>query len=628
MIQRLQSPDPTIASQARADLAAMPKPKRRAVEAQLVARFGAARANVLIGAVEPPPEAPKMRRNIIPADGFVPVWFQGIQPECKLTQTLVEFDTWPGCTRKCSFCAPGIPKERRRQKHGLTLAAHNQVIDDLESLGYNRLDRWLCYCGHGEPTLNPDLVPMLRYARAKLPRCPIAVYTNGDPVTVELLCQFEALDLDTLIWDCYDKRSGEEFPKLVKASSLDPSRVRVNDYRKGMAYPSSRCSSVRKGNVKAWISKPCAMAAGKLFVTDDGVRPAFLLCCEDYKRESLDCGLSVARGDMSVFGFLAGKQGLLAELARGNRRKAHRICAKCDRDGGHPTGFDHVPSLVGSPFWPPPAPAVAVPEGKRLVIIPVNDGWVGQARVILNAIDKGSLMPGKTLVVWNDHKPCPPDLAGPTRIIWEHLGSLGWCGINRGIAHGLKYALAEGYDWVIKLDTDTAILRKGWDALLCGVCPLDSQTGSIMDVSISGQFPENNDKLEDGLFRGHIRRHVRWGHGLDRQGLRRWQHVQGGCYMLGREALARIDRIVGLFTDDQEHLHETTRVGEDVYIDSKCKVSKVPQYDTLLIRSWFRHQGESLWPAHVRYHRDALGTVVAHPVKKLEDLRALAEEMW
>jgi hypothetical protein len=102
--------------------------------------------------------------------------------------------------------------------------------------------------------------------------------------------------------------------------------------------------------------------------------------------------------------------------------------------------------------------------------------------------------------------------------------------------------------------------------------------------------------------------------------------MQGGCYVLGGNALKRIAKIVGLGAEDQENIAEAERVGEDVYIDTKCKVSKVPQRDTLRLRIWFRLDGTSLRLPHVRYQRDVLGVVAVHPVKKLDDLKTLLGE--
>ncbi len=547
-------------------------------------------------------------------------------PECSIPQTLVEFDVSPRCTRACKFCAPGIPAARRRQRRCLTLKAHDRAIDGLIAAGYNRPDRWLCYCGHGEPLLNPRLFAMIRSARAygRLSACRVAVYTNGDRLDVEACCTLEALDVEVLIWNCYDQASADRVPGVIAASSLDPARVRVNDYREGFPNPSSRCSSVRKADPAAWKGKPCAMPDGKLFFTDDGKGGSgWLLCCEDYARKSLLPGKLSPLELNAHAEFSRVREGLLV-----GRRGLHPICRRCDRDGTHPDGFAHVPALVGSAFWPAPRPAPAAPAGRRLVVLPANMRWAGHARAVLDAIDRASVVPGETMVIWNDDgvPACPEYLRGERRIVRES-GSLGWCGISRGIGGAFRYALERGYDWVIKLDTDTAVLRRGWDALLCAECPSDAQLGTYMDVSITGQFPDNADCLADGLFNANLKRHCRWARRYVARGLRKWDHMQGGCYVLGREALARIDRVAGLDAGDQEDLPEPERVGEDVYVDTKVKLARVPQRNSLRLRIWFRESGEGIRLEHVRYQRDVLDVVAVHPVKDLEVLKTLAGEI-
>jgi hypothetical protein len=532
----------------------------------------------------------------------------------------VEFDVSPRCTRKCSFCSPGIPPARRKQKRGLSLAEHNRIVDELAALGFDRSDRWLCYCGHGEPLMSSELLPMVKYARRRLPWVKIAVYTNVDRLD-DLACRvFEAHDV-TLVADLYDEAAGPNLARVVADSGLDPEAVHVVDHAAGGQAYSSRCGTVKAGNVAEWIDKPCRMPEGKLFVTDDGAgkgAAAALLCCEDYARASL--------APLGTVAELVGSGAAVRKhLADGRRPKAHPICSRCDRDGGHPSGFAHVPTLPETRYWPA-APALPKVAGARLVVIPVNRTWAENARVILDTIDRASVMPGASLVIWNDRMEPPKELGGPGRVLWVYRDPLGWCGINRGIAKAFQYALSEGYDWVIKLDTDTAILRKGWDALLCAECPKDCQAGTYMDVTITGQLPSN--AKGKGLFNETLAENVSWAHRMVRRQRRGWDHVQGGCYVIGAEALRRIDAVVGLGADEQEPLPEELRVGEDVYLDTKCKLAGVRQVPTLRSLSWYREPSmPELQLDQVRYHRDVLGVVAEHPVKTTGHLRTLAGEL-
>ena len=540
---------------------------------------------------------------------------------CAIPQTMVEFDVSPRCTRSCDFCAPGIPAARRKQKKGLSLAAHNAVIDELSRLGYSQPTRWLCYCGHGEPLLATKLGAMIKYARRTLPDVKIAVYTNTDCLRVDFACLCQAQGV-RLILDIYDAESGPAAAEIIAASSLNPDSVHVVDHVATKPTYSSRCASVCAGQAAAWANRPCAMPEGKLFITDNGKgEAAALLCCEDYQRESLT--------KLTTIDSLVKESAPIRQaLAAGNRAGAAPICSKCDRDGGHPSGFGHVPILTKTKYWPPSptAPKLAVP-GKRLVVLATDLQWSKHAATVLDAIAAASTVPGETILIWNGAQSCPEALRRDNVTVWEYPAPLGWKGISRGFARAFEYAVKGKFDWTIKLDTDTAILSKGWDAALCNDCPRDAQAGTYMDAAITGQFPNNRDTMDDGLFNGQLHK-LPWSSDYVERGLRKWDHMQGGCYILGLDALKRIDYVTGLDADDQDAVQEVDRIGEDVYIDTKCKIARVPQKETLRARIWFRAgRSDSIFLHHIRYQRDALGVVVCHPVKDINALRMLVDEI-
>ena len=537
---------------------------------------------------------------------------------CLIPQSFVEIDPSPKCTRACSFCAPGIPAGRRQQKKALTLKAHNAFIDELRAVGYNRADRWLCYCGHGEPTLNKSLWEMIRYARAMLPRVTVSVYTNGDTFTEEMGCTLAALDVDYLFWDVYDETSAKQFPAILARSTYDPARVRVVNHVDGPQYYTSRCSSVKPGEVSKWIDKPCGMTGEKMLVTDDGKGGVgYLLCCDNLSRESLKTGISLAD-------YCKGLEPVTAALKAGKRREAHGICAKCDRDGNCGGPLPSYPPLTETRFWPP---AVTPPltDGRRLVVLPACAKFAAEASVVLGAIRKASNMAGETLLIWNETgQKCPDHLRALADMVWEYP-TLGWCGIVTAIGRALLHAYKGGFDWVLKLDTDTAILRKGWDSYICADCPKDAQAGTYMDETLTGGLTAKRLN-EQGLFNPQLVQTARWARQYVGRGLRGWGHIQGGCYVIGREALARIERVIGLEAGDQAGLPEGQNIGEDVYLDTKCKVAGVRQVSTLHARSWYRDPkiGPML-VKHVIRQRDSEGVCAVHPVKELADLKALAE---
>jgi hypothetical protein len=536
-----------------------------------------------------------------------------------LTQTVIEIDPSPRCTRACAFCAPGIPAGRRKQEKGLSLAAHDKVLDELAAAGWQGT---LCYCGHGEPALAPDLIAMLKSARAKLPGTRLCVYGNGDAWTTEMLCDFEALDLEHLVWDVYDGKSAIDVPRKIAESSFFPARVRVVDHMAGAEKYSSRCGTVRQPEA-GFAERPCKMPEGKLFVTDDGKgNAAYLLCCEDYGRQSLKRG--------ALAEVLAGWAAVRGALDAGCRGKAEKICQTCDREGFLPSGFDIYPALTATRFWPPRREPIRprLKRSRRLVIMAVCEKWTQHAEVILRAIDRKSSMPGETMVIWNegDGKRCPESLKGKGRILREYDYPLGWTGISRGLGEAYRWALGEGYDYIIKLDTDTAILVPGWDAAVCNAARANypAQIGHLLDEYVWkwAQLPLGTG---GGIFDKEIlelqaKGKMRWANGRLKSFRHKTDHIQGGCYCFTRAGLARLEAVVGLVPEDCEKI-----IGEDVLFSLRSRVTGIEQIHNPAVVS--HHFGAGSYHLTIaRYWRDHRGGAVIHPIKPLGDLLALCEE--
>jgi hypothetical protein len=538
---------------------------------------------------------------------------------CKLTQTLVEFDVSPKCNRACSFCAPGIPADRRKQKKSLTLAQVKTVIDELAALGYSQPDRCVCFCGHGEPLLAKELPAMVRYARERLPLCEVGVYSNTDRLTPDFLALLEAQDA-RLIADLYDKDSGPRLATMVADSGCAPGRVLIADHSAGKFKYSSRAGNVPNVESAPRPSEDCHSPAGKLFVTDDGNGGvASLLCCEDYGRATLQPG--ALRADAKVIAKRTG------------------ICAKCSLPGTAWQGWNAwgcYQPLDKSDYWPPATSARCGPDTNRLVILPVTNKWVDNAAIILDAIDRLSTVPGRTMVLWNGDGPCPEVLKGGDRIIREcepltmphprhPRMTIGWTAINRPIGEALAWGLGANYDWCIKLDTDVAIMRKGWDAAILTGGEGAEQRGFYLEERVcdwasqplqggGGIFePDMYDAMRAGA--------MRWARGHLRAKWLKGGHVQGGCYAVSKAALKRLEFSgVGIVPDKSEE-----NIGEDILFSLRCRVAGIKQTHTPAVVSHYFPVGNYHLTV-ARYYRDACKASVIHPIKSTDDLRTLCAE--
>ena len=85
----------------------------------------------------------------------------------------IQIELTQGCDRRCEFCGTmGMEKKL----HFMGFSTLEKIIQGIKSSGWNCK---LLFAGHGEPTLNPQYLDFLAYARKELPSAPIYLMTNG-----------------------------------------------------------------------------------------------------------------------------------------------------------------------------------------------------------------------------------------------------------------------------------------------------------------------------------------------------------------------------------------------------------------------------------------------------------------
>jgi len=548
------------------------------------------------------------------------------EPPCLIPQSVVEFDVSPRCTRKCPFCAPGIPDDRREASTYLSLEIHNRIIDELVEARFDRGEKALVYCGHGEPLTSPNLREMLVYAREKLPKVHTVVYTNGDLLDEGWLEHFCRVDLSGLIWDVYDDGpTTRRVPEIIRNSPFPIERIRVIDHVADPPRYVSRGQAVKGVGGQPLDGTPCSRPLERMFITDNGDSDhpgaLWLLCCDDYRRNLKWPG--------SLSPLMVNQDGnflrMTSALAAGDRSVA-KVCSKCDRYSRNVADDKWPPELAETRHWPPVSRfPIMPPKFRRLVVIAATGTDLDRTIAVLEAVEKLSVIDGRSVVVWNDKEPCPEKLAGPFRDIIEIDHALGWPGgMACAVGMGYELALEGNYDAIIKLDSDCAIVRRGWDASILQGIGKHEQRGfalyhGYMDWSqkktgtVAGAF---RDKFEDRFKAGGMM----WARGLVRSS--RWHdfHIQGGCYAMSRGALERIRDAVGLVPPEEDK-----EIGEDYQFTARCRVSGVQQtHCPAVMSAWSHHSGMHLSAA--REFRDFWGVSVVHPIKAAADIAKLAGE--
>lgn len=406
--------------------------------------------------------------------------------------------------------------------------------------------------------LNNDIFSIMKYARKQLPQAAIIFYAHFDTLNNEHFCLFEAVSVEKVIWNIskLDNKTLKKIPFEAKISSFDMNRIYITS------------NSVNFNNFfsKEITNEYC----DELFIKTAG----------------------------EIFYPLSKNNSFLDELTK-----------------------DKKP-LLTSEIWNP-GQYISKPEGKRLIILPTYSKDLEACKVVLASIAKNSVMDGEVIILWNDDKvkKCPLKNPGKNVKIFEYPKSLGWQSLAKGLADALYYAMENQYDWAIKLDSDTALLSSGWDALLCSECPphailcdIVSPVQSCMTLRmppLKGEedLAENNKDLLA----------VYWAKGYVEQGKRGWEHIQGGLYMFGKDALKRMDKIIGIYDCIEE-----SSVWDDYLWDTKARICKVPVLKSKhIVSSW---KSKDIPLDQIRYWRDVMETVIFHPVKDKNTLEILLHE--
>lgn len=259
---------------------------------------------------------------------------------------IVEIESTTSCTRNCWFCRSTLNEEDLHRPVFLPKERHDGLIRELADLDYSS---WVVYCGIGEPTMHPDLLDFLRLTRALLPNASIAMATNGDLLTVEMMNDFAGL-IDSLCWDVYENDdTSRRVGGIVKASRYDPERFVVIDateFRKHRWI--TRSSGAWKSpKMAAARHQVCGAMTAKMVFTSRGI---FCACCNDGLRQvTWDCSLPELLEH-------PGRIKMRDDLLDG-KRDAYPSCRQCEYVGTPPPWrkdiglFDFLPAITQTRFW-------------------------------------------------------------------------------------------------------------------------------------------------------------------------------------------------------------------------------------------------------------------------------------
>lgn len=131
----------------------------------------------------------------------------------------VEIETSSKCNRKCSYCPNSV---NNRGNFFMKTELFEKIIDQLAELEFDGIIRPHFY---NEPTLDKRLPELIGYAKQKLPKSTVHLYSNGDFMTEELFGRLVNSGVDKFI---ITSHSGFISHNLQKLLSTEIGKKRIH----------------------------------------------------------------------------------------------------------------------------------------------------------------------------------------------------------------------------------------------------------------------------------------------------------------------------------------------------------------------------------------------------------------
>lgn len=212
----------------------------------------------------------------------------------------INIEPTEGCNLGCSFCGlQGMRKNGTKPWKFMTLETAERIASEIQRVGWKAK---IVFANHGEPTLNPDFVQIVRIFRDKLPNAVFHMYTNGivygnskNP-NKDIEDIFNA-GMNNILVDCYSEKSFI-FVERIKHNNIVVLEPGVEYYthkqeHRILLVPSIETDNKNKATRrlanhagaaapldKSFNNKRCAMPFRELTFRWDG---NVSLCCDDFR---------------------------------------------------------------------------------------------------------------------------------------------------------------------------------------------------------------------------------------------------------------------------------------------------------------------------------------------------------
>lgn len=217
----------------------------------------------------------------------------------------IEIEPTEGCNLGCSFCGlRGMRKKGTTPWYFMTLVKAEETARKIAEAGWKST---IYFCGHGEPTLNKNLLEIIRIFRKHLPNNVFSLVTNGYGFKhgifeiKSFFDELEKLHFNDVIFDVYsdngDWTAIDEITDRYDIKIIGRDGEKYNYYGKNMRvsiYPlevdkngrlfrimDNHCGAASPEDYsERRVNKRCQKPFRLLFIRWDG---QVCLCCDDFR---------------------------------------------------------------------------------------------------------------------------------------------------------------------------------------------------------------------------------------------------------------------------------------------------------------------------------------------------------
>lgn len=185
----------------------------------------------------------------------------------------VEVETTTYCNRRCVYC-PNSVFDRGLHENEVLMPVElfEKIVRDL---GANHFCNQFSPHNYGEPLADKRMPDLLEMAREAMPLARIALYTNGDFLTVDLFDRLEP-SVDAFIITQHGEKTPRGVTSILARSGGAHPKVRQKTAHQIKLNASNRAGLIP---IKTAQRKACGVVMNELHINAHG---QLILCCEDY----------------------------------------------------------------------------------------------------------------------------------------------------------------------------------------------------------------------------------------------------------------------------------------------------------------------------------------------------------